>query len=649
MKQLTLLLCVLALVFATNVNAQKNERKTSKSSKSHKKNHCWDAGIMGGVAYYNGELHCPSRGIANLRPGGGAYARYSFNDNFFARVNGQFGQIEGSDANFEEDWRRLRNFSFNSIYYDGALLLEWEPFGKFRYSGVKKFNRMLSPYIHTGVAGIYAKPKTNFNDPNPVTKQGEIDIDKANTQFLHFGIPVGGGVRYDLSQSWMIGIEGAFRIALTDYLDGVSEAGNPGKRDWYETLNLTLGYRLPCKRDKDGDGVSDDEDACPTEAGTTKTKGCPDRDNDGVTDKSDNCPDEAGTAKTFGCPDTDGDGIIDKEDNCPNEKGAELLKGCPDSDGDGIADSDDKCPDEKGTAEDNGCPVIDTDKDGIPDKDDKCPEVAGVIATMGCPDSSVINLNLKADSTGTSSLSTPLIEQPINATNTAAIAPKGVVNTSSVTPKGTNTTETMPKSTTGTTDISALPVSEVVILDENGKVASSTASKSTKKMKKSSKTKKSTKSKKGNISESTPNEKSTTFTNKGTTSTDVATVSNAVLSSEDEAIIKEAVNGIYFDNNKASLKSESYSALGRVANILKRYPNYTMRITGHTDDVGDDLENVKLSVARARAIYNYFLKKGIDMKGLTYRGCGSGNPVDDNSTDSGRSKNRRVEFDMVSK
>jgi OmpA-OmpF porin, OOP family len=649
MKRLTLLLSMLTLCFAINVNAQTKSNKAAGSAKKHAKKHCLDAGIMGGVAYYNGELHCPDLGIANLRPGGGAYFRYGLNDNFFIRLNGQFGQIEGSDANFEDDWRKLRNFSFNSIYYDGALLLEWEPFGKYRYRGVKSFNRMLSPYIHTGIAGIYSKPKTNYNEPNPVTKQSDIGIDKNNTNFLHLGIPVGGGVRYDLNQSWMIGVEGGIRVVLSDYLDGVSIAGNPGKRDWYETLNLTLGYRLPCKRDKDGDGVSDEDDVCPNEAGTAKTKGCPDRDNDGISDKSDNCPDEAGTAKTFGCPDTDGDGIIDKEDNCPNEKGSEFFKGCPDTDEDGIADKDDKCPEEKGTVEDNGCPVIDTDKDGVADKDDKCPEVAGLLANMGCPDSSATLTpksssidNLSTNLTGT--VGTTAIAAPTPKIATTEINRPAENNANSLTNKGV-------VNTTSTTNLSDLPVSEVVILDENGKVVSSSVKKTKSKNSKKASKVNVKKSSKDKITDATlaSNNSTAVAVENNLTAKGSPTIANTVLSSEDADALKEAVNGIYFNENKATLKAESYAVLVKVAKIIKRYPSYSMRITGHTDDVGGDLENVKLSVARARAIYNYLLKKGIAMDGLTYRGCGSGNPADENTTAEGRAKNRRVEFDMMTK
>jgi outer membrane protein OmpA-like peptidoglycan-associated protein len=634
MKKLVLFLFMMTLCFANNIHAQKQSKSQNNKPKKYKKNQAWDAGLLGGITYYNGELHCPDKGLANIRPGGGFYTRYAFNDNFFGRANFQFGQIEGTDAAFDDDWRRSRNFSFNSVFYDAALLVEWEPFGKYRYSGVKRFNRMISPYIHLGAAGIYTKPKTDYNEPNSIARQSDINTDKANKQFFHFAVPLGGGVRYDLNKSWILGIEGGFRVVFSDYIDGVSAAGNPLKNDWYETLNLSIGYRFPYKKDKDNDGIPDEMDNCPDEAGTSRTKGCPDNDSDGVPNKSDNCPDEAGTAKTFGCPDSDGDNIIDKEDECPQEKGSELLKGCPDKDEDGISDKDDKCPDEKGTAEDNGCPVIDTDKDGIPDKEDKCPEMAGIIANLGCPDSlGVDSLNVKGG-TNTSSLSQPVIG---NNTNIAS-APVGNV------PSNFNTTNTKG----ATTNLADLPVSEVVILDENGKKVTNKTAKSTKKKttkKKTNETKAvSVKTKSNETTTSTPSE--ITTTEKGGA---IETNPSTTLTAEDQKIIDEAINGVFFDTNKATLKTASYATLSKVATVIKRYPNLYLRITGHTDDVGDDLENVKLSVARARAIYNYFLKKGIDIRSIMYRGCGDGTPIEDNTTAEGRAKNRRVEFDMLSK
>jgi outer membrane protein OmpA-like peptidoglycan-associated protein len=116
-----------------------------------------------------------------------------------------------------------------------------------------------------------------------------------------------------------------------------------------------------------------------------------DRDGDGIVDENDACPDTPGVKtddpKTNGCPpDRDGDGVIDSADACPDTPGVKTddpkTNGCPpDRDGDGVIDSADACPDTPGLKTDdpktNGCPDPDRDKDGIPNAADACPDVAG--------------------------------------------------------------------------------------------------------------------------------------------------------------------------------------------------------------------------------------------------------------------------------
>ncbi|HEY3358022.1 MAG TPA: thrombospondin type 3 repeat-containing protein, partial [Polyangia bacterium] len=98
----------------------------------------------------------------------------------------------------------------------------------------------------------------------------------------------------------------------------------------------------------------------------------PDRDKDGIPNEQDKCPDQAGPKENGGCPDqdTDGDGIIDRLDKCPKEPGPKENGGCPDqdTDGDGIVDRLDKCPKEPGPKENDGCPDTDQDKDGVVDR-----------------------------------------------------------------------------------------------------------------------------------------------------------------------------------------------------------------------------------------------------------------------------------------
>ena len=126
-----------------------------------------------------------------------------------------------------------------------------------------------------------------------------------------------------------------------------------------------------------------------------KVKKIRDRDKDGIPDDEDQCPDQFGTKATMGCPDRDGDGVADKDDLCPDVKGDPSNHGCPivvapvvkpiDSDGDGIPDSLDKCPTVPGLWRYNGCPIPDTDGDGVNDEIDHCPTVPGLKTNHGCP------------------------------------------------------------------------------------------------------------------------------------------------------------------------------------------------------------------------------------------------------------------------
>jgi type IX secretion system PorP/SprF family membrane protein len=166
-------------------------------------------------------------------------------------------------------------------------------------------------------------------------------------------------------------------------------------------------------KDSDGDGVTDDQDACPGIAGVSALKGCPDKDGDGISDEQDECPNEAGSNALNGCPDKDGDGIPDAKDDCPDQKGLAAFNGCADRDNDGIPDSKDKCPDQAGVTALSGCPIPDKDKDGVPDEKDRCPDVAGESNNAGCPALEKLNFNSRNVTfvTGSSSLTPQAITE----------------------------------------------------------------------------------------------------------------------------------------------------------------------------------------------------------------------------------------------
>ncbi|MBO4614324.1 MAG: OmpA family protein [Bacteroidales bacterium] len=107
------------------------------------------------------------------------------------------------------------------------------------------------------------------------------------------------------------------------------------------------------------------------------------------------------------------------------------------------------------------------------------------------------------------------------------------------------------------------------------------------------------------------------------------------------------LNQIYFEFNSSELLTISYIQLDSLYNILAEKPSLRIEIRGHTDNIGSEGYNKKLSVERAASVYNYLLEKGIPKTRMKYRGFGPNVPVADNSTEEGRELNRRVEIFIV--
>ncbi|HEU0030484.1 MAG TPA: OmpA family protein [Kofleriaceae bacterium] len=211
-----------------------------------------------------------------------------------------------------------------------------------------------------------------------------------------------GGVKLYLARNSYLSLGGGRGLAP-------SKGANPDLRAF---VGIVFEPNLG---DRDGDGLKDDVDRCPTEPEDRDDfedeDGCPDPDNDRdrILDVDDKCPlipeNYNGFQDADGCPDgtandRDGDKIDDTVDKCPDEPedydGFQDDDGCPDNDNDNdkILDVDDLCPD---TPEDwdkfedeDGCPDTDNDKDRILDVNDRCPNEKevynGVDDTDGCPD-----------------------------------------------------------------------------------------------------------------------------------------------------------------------------------------------------------------------------------------------------------------------
>ncbi|MUU79205.1 OmpA family protein [Winogradskyella endarachnes] len=269
-------------------------------------------------------------------------SRY-LSDGFTFTATGSLNKIEKFGSNVDATTGAETTNSVDDLSYYGLD-------GRVSYSLMEVINsKVIEPYV--GVGGGY----TWLDDSGAGTLNGT----------LGFNIWAGEQVGLNLQSTYKHAFE------------------NSTRKHFQHSVGITFKFG---GTDTDGDGIYDQDDACPEEAGLEIFNGCPDSDNDGIQDSKDDCPNTAGLAEFNGCPDTDGDGVVDKDDNCPTVAGLKTLAGCPDADGDGVADGDDKCPGEAGPAANNGCPWPDTDGDGILDKDDKCPSEAGTAANNGCPE-----------------------------------------------------------------------------------------------------------------------------------------------------------------------------------------------------------------------------------------------------------------------
>ena len=125
------------------------------------------------------------------------------------------------------------------------------------------------------------------------------------------------------------------------------------------------------------------------------------------------------------------------------------------------------------------------------------------------------------------------------------------------------------------------------------------------------------------------------------------TIPNAEVIREGEGIIVKFDSGILFDFDKATLKANAKSNIENLAASLEKNPETNILIIGHTDATGSDSYNKSLSNRRAAAVKTYALNNVISSSRLTTEGRGETEPIGDNSTEAGKTQNRRVEVVII--
>lgn len=112
---------------------------------------------------------------------------------------------------------------------------------------------------------------------------------------------------------------------------------------------------------------------------------------------------------------------------------------------------------------------------------------------------------------------------------------------------------------------------------------------------------------------------------------------------------KIVIRNIFFDFNKATFRPNSFEALAGLKQIMAKYPTLKVEISGHTDNVGSAEFNQKLSNNRAKVVYDYLIRNGIDTNRLKHQGKGFSEPIAPNDSDENRQLNRRTEMYIIAK
>ena len=106
-------------------------------------------------------------------------------------------------------------------------------------------------------------------------------------------------------------------------------------------------------------------------------------------------------------------------------------------------------------------------------------------------------------------------------------------------------------------------------------------------------------------------------------------------------------SGITFGFNSSDVNAQFYPVLDKVAATLNEYNQTTINVVGHTDSIGSDAVNQRLSEQRASSVAQYLQSRGVASQRLQTSGYGKTRPVDSNDTEAGRANNRRVEITLV--
>ncbi|CAN5823823.1 hypothetical protein BH11BAC4_BH11BAC4_06120 [soil metagenome] len=207
----------------------------------------WEAGINAGAYIYQGDLTIhPIGSVETIRPGFGLSVTRIISSAFSARLMFNMAKIAADESIYNTPkFRQHRNLAFNASVKELGLSVHWNVFGT-NYDNVK-----FQPYVFAGAGVSFVNITRDYSGFNmayfgpesSVTRGLATDVATAPPKVIAV-IPVGGGIRYNISDRLVANIEGTYRLMRTDYLDGFSQAANPNMKDHYSSLTIGIAYKF---------------------------------------------------------------------------------------------------------------------------------------------------------------------------------------------------------------------------------------------------------------------------------------------------------------------------------------------------------------------------------------------------------------------
>ena len=210
----------------------------------------WEGGVFAGMAVYSGDINPTlTPRFQDFTPSLGLIARTNISNRIGFRGGITYLRLEGDDDNYES--RKSRDFDFKTNLVELSILGEWEPLGSNRYytdaAGNVNLDKLISPYLYAGVGLMGGVLNTNFSNYNGNGEEIKAGIQKDRAygnSLLGVSIPVGLGIKFDISEGFTFAIEGCVRASFTDYLDGISFAASPNAKDIYMNLGFVVYRRF---------------------------------------------------------------------------------------------------------------------------------------------------------------------------------------------------------------------------------------------------------------------------------------------------------------------------------------------------------------------------------------------------------------------